>query len=209
MMPSEQPSREQKMTSEPDRADVLEDFALEAEDDPQALERYIERYPDLAIDLVDVARELMRPVPTNPKPLSRSETALIDAYWQRYSTGAPAPAAAAVEAVARPVLQGRPIQDMRDIAKKLGLPRQVITALRQGRVIFATLPERFLDMLATAAGATVDAARAELNIARPLASAGSFKADKKLSQPQQVSFEQILIDANVDEATRERLLGID
>lgn len=195
------------MTSEPDRADVLEEFALEAEHDPQALERYIERYPDLAIDLVDAARELMRPVPTNPKPLSRSEEALVDAYWQRYATGAPA--ATPVEAAASPVLQGRPIQDMRDIANKLGLPRQVLTALRQGRVIFATLPERFLDLLATAAGATIDAVRAELNVARPLASAGSFKADKKLSPSKQVSFEQILIDANVDEATRQRMLGID
>jgi hypothetical protein len=197
------------MTSEPDRDDLLEEFALEAEHDPQALERYIERYPEFAIDLVDVARELMRPVPANPKPLSRSEEALVDACWHRYSTGTPAPAVAPVEAAASPVLQGRPIRDMRDIAKKLGLPRQVITALRQGRVIFATLPERFLDRLATAAGATVDAARAELNLPKPLASAGSFKADKKLSQPQQVSFEQILIDANVDKATRQRLLGTD
>lgn len=196
------------MTSEPDRAVVLEEFALEAEHDPQALERYIERYPALAIDLVGMARELMRPVPTNPKPLSRSEEALVDAYWERYSTGAPA-AVAPVEAAASPVLQGRPIQDMRDIANKLGLPRQVLTALRQGRVIFETLPERFLDMLATAAGATIDAARAELNVARPLAPAGSFKADKKLSPPKQVSFEQILIDANVDEATRQRMLGTD
>lgn len=197
------------MMSEPDRADVLEEFALEAEHDSRALERYIERYPDLAIDLVDVARELMRPVPSKPKPLSLSETALVEAYWHRYSTGAPAPAATAVEAAASPVLRGRPIQDMRDIAKKLGLPRQVITALRQGRVIFATLPERFLDMLATAAGTTVDATRAELNLPRPLTSAGSFKADKKLSQLEQVSFEQILIDANVDEGTRRRLLGTD
>lgn len=197
------------MTSEPDRADVLEEFALEAEYDPQALERYIERYPALAIDLVDMARELMRPVATDPKPLSRSEEALVDAYWERYSTGASAATAAPVEAAASPVLQGRPIQDMRDIAKKLGLPRQVLTALRQGRVIFATLPERFLDLLATAAGATTDAVRAELKVARPFASAGSFKADKKLSPPQQVSFEQILIDANVDEATRQRTLGTD
>jgi hypothetical protein len=197
------------MTSEPDRTDVLEEFALEAEHDPQALERYIERYPDLAIDLVDVARELIRTVPANPKPLSRSEAVLVDAYWHRYSTGAPAPYTAPVQAAASPVLQGRPIQDMRDIAKKLGLPRQVITALRQGRAIFATLPERFLDMLATAAGATVDAVRAELSVSRPLVSAGSFKSDKKLSPPQQVSFEQILIDAGVDEATRRRLLGTD
>jgi ATP-dependent Clp protease ATP-binding subunit ClpA len=197
------------MTSEPDRADVLEEFALEAEQDPQALERYIERYPDLAIDLVDAARELMRAIQTNPKPLSRSEEALIDALWERYSTGVPATAAAPVDAGASPVLRGRPIQDMREIAKKLGLPRQVVTALRQGRVIFATLPDRFLGMLAIAAGATVEAARAELDISRPLASAGSFKADKKISQPQQVSFEQILIDAKVDKATRQRLLGID
>lgn len=196
------------MTSEPDRAVALEEFALEAEHDPQALERYIERYPALAIDLVGIARELMRHVPTNPKPLSRSEEALVDAYWERYSAGAPA-AAAPVEAAARPVLQGRPVQDIRDIANKLGLPRQVLTALRQGRVIFETLPERFLDLLATAAGATIDAARAELSVARPLASAGSFKADKKLSPPKQVSFEQILIDANVDEATRHRMLGTD
>ena len=197
------------MMSEPDRASVLEEFALEAEHDPRALERYIEHYPDLAIDLVDMARELMRPVPLNPKPLSLSETALVEAYWHHYSTGAATPAAAPLEAVTNPVLQGRPIQDMRDIAKKLGLPRQVITALRQGRVIFETLPERFLDMLAIAAGATIDTVRAELSVSRPLASAGSFKADKKLSQPQQVSFEQILIDAKVDEATRHQLLGTD
>ena len=196
------------MTSEPDRTEVLEEFALEAERDPQALERYIERYPDLANDLVDLARELMRPVPTNPRPLSRSEEALVEACWQHYSTG-PSASPATVETATKPVLRGRAVQDVRDIARKLGLPRQVFTALREGRVIFATIPERFLEMLATAAGATVDAARAELNLSTPLASGGSFKADKKLSQPKQVSFEQVLIEAGVDEITRNQFLGTD
>lgn len=196
------------MTSEPDRTEVLEEFALEAEHDPQALERYIERYPNLANDLVDLARELMRPIPTNPKPLSRSEEEIIETYWQNYSTGTPIPSSP-LEKGAKPVLRGRAVQDVRDIAGKLGLPRQVIAALREGRVIFATIPERFLEMLATAAGSTVAAAREELNISRPLASAGSFKADKKLSQPTQVSFEQILIEAGVDDTTRNKCFGTD
>jgi len=198
------------MTSEPDRAEVLEEFALEAEHDPQALERYLDRYPGLAIDLVDIARELMRPVPANPKPLSRAENELVDTLWQHYSTGLAAePSTEASDATVKPVLRGRPVQDLREISRKLGLPRQVITALREGRVVFATFPGHFLNLLASAAGSTIAAARAELNVSAPFATAGSFKADKKLSEAKQVSFEQILIEAGVDQDTRNRLAGTD
>ena len=198
------------MTSEPDRAEVLEEFALEAEKDPQALERYLERYPALSVDLVDIARELLRPVPANPKPLSRAEEALVDTLWQRYSTVlaigiSPEASGASV----KPVLRGRPIQDLRDISRRLGLPRQVITALREGRVIFATLPEHFLNLLASAADSTIAAARAELDVSAPLATASSFKADKTLSEVKRVSFEQLLREAGVDGDIRNRLLGTD
>lgn len=197
------------MTSAPDRAEVLEEFALEAEANPQALKRYIERYPDLAIDLTDLARELMRPSASAPKPLSRAEADLVEDYWRRYSIGVSVAAPLQPEIATSPVLKGRSVSDIRDIAKKLGLPRQVLTALRQGRVLFATLPTQFLDMLAGAAGATAEAVRAELSVSAPLKPAGSFKADKKLSQPEQVPFEQILIEANVGEDLRRQLLGTD
>lgn len=197
------------MTSATDRAEVLEEFALEAEANPHALERYIERYPALAIDLVHLARELMRPVAIVPKVLSRAEEDLVDAYWRHYSSGVSVAAPLQPEIMTSPVLKGRSVSEMRDIAKKLDLPRQVITALRQGRVLFATLPTQFLDKLAGAAGATAEAVRAELSVAAPLKPAGSFKADRKLSQPEQVPFEQILIEANVGEDLRRQLLGTD
>lgn len=195
------------MTPSDHRAEVLEEFALAAEADPRALERYIRNYPDLATDLVDLAREFLRVRASAPEPLSRAEEQLVDDYWQRYSSGAPVPVGSQPVIKPGPVLNGRPVSDMRAIAQKLGLPRQVIAALRQGRVLFATLPGSFLDMLADAAGASTEALRAELRASTPVGPAGSFKADGKLSATGQVPFEQVLIEAGVDEDQRRELLG--
>jgi len=187
--------------NEAERDEVLDDFALEVEKDSDALERYIARHPELALDLVDVARDVMRrPAPT-PAPLSRREESLIDAGCRRVLQAA-AP-------VTSPALRGRSVGDLRSIAAALGLPRQVLSALAGGRAIFTTIPECFLVRLAEAAGATLERVRAELDVPAPLALASSFKADRPLTAAEQVPFERLLIDAGLSPEDRARLLSDD
>lgn len=190
------------MTEPLTKADVLEEFALEAETDPGALQRYVALYPDFALDLIDLARELLRPLPDDPAPLTPCEEALIDQAWQIYQG-----AASTVASQAGPVLQGRAVQDMREIATRLGVPRQVLSALREGRILFASITDHFLGLLAAAADSTVDIARRELNFQAPLRTADQFKADAKIVTPQQISLEQALIDAGVPPDQRRHLLG--
>jgi hypothetical protein len=197
------------MTADFGKHEILEEFALDAQDDSKALERYLQEYPDLATDLVDLARELMRPLPSNPAPLSASEEALVDVYWEHYVTGTRLAAEREASLPATAVLRGRPVQDLRTISKNVGVPRQVISALREGRVIFASIPEHFLELLATAAAATTEALKIELRKSVPARAARSFKADSKIEAARQISLEQTLIDAGVSESDLKRLLGTD
>jgi len=46
--------------------------------------------------------------------------------------------------------------ELRDVAKRLDVPRQVITAFRERRVILSTVPRRFLARLAEAVNSSIE-----------------------------------------------------
>lgn len=67
-----------------DREDVLNAFAVEGAPGRATLERYLRLYPEHAIDLIDLARELSHDDRDDDKaPLSAEDAALIDAAWAR------------------------------------------------------------------------------------------------------------------------------
>lgn len=96
--------------------------------------------------------------------------------------------------------------EQRLVARAMGLPRQVLSALRERRVVLQSIPPGFLERLAEALGATVDALTVAL--AAPMASSTtrSYRADEAPAAPTRVTFEQLLIDARVPDAERRAFL---
>lgn len=181
--------------------DVLDAFAVEQTHDRRTLERYLQDYPQFARELVDLSRELARLPYKDDSPLSHKDQATIDTAWQRHA-----------EAIAENVFDpfaNLSTSELRDIASKLAVPRQVVTAFRERRVILSTVPKAFRKRLAEAINCTVEAVVAALSVPTNFALARSYKADHKPGADEAVSFERVLIDAGVDDVVRARLLSED
>ncbi len=181
----------------PSRESVLDAFAVENEPDRSILERYLRLYPEYAGELIDLSRELSREAYDDVAPLSAADRALIDAAWSQH--------AAVVPATADP-LAALTVDDWRAVARSLDVPRQVVTALRERRVSLASIPGRFLQRFAEATRSTLAQLEASWGPGQ-LAGARSYKADAKPTVGEQVTFEQVLIDAGVPAEKRTRLLS--
>jgi hypothetical protein len=182
----------------PSRGSVLDAFAVENEPGRSTLERYLRLYPEYAGELVDLSRELSREVCGDTAPLSAADQALIDAAWSQHATTMPATTADPFAALT--------VDDWRAVAQRLDVPRQVVTALRERRVSLVSIPRRFLQRLAKAMRSSV--AQLELSWGPvQLAAARSYKADGKPIVGEQVTFEQVLIDAGVSAEKRAELLA--
>ena len=95
--------------------------------------------------------------------------------------------------------------EWRTVAKVLDVPRQVVTALRERRISLSSVPSGFLQRFAAATRSSVEQLESTWSLS-PLAEARSFKADGKPTAAEQVSFEQVLIEAGVPADQRARLL---
>jgi len=186
-------------TSNPDLDEVLAAFAVEPSPGRETLERYLRRYPQFAAALVDLSRELHREAPADAGPQSAEDQARIDAAWHRHLE-------AGTQVHADP-FAALSVDQLRALAKTLDVPKQVITAFRDGKVILASVPRRFLAQLAAALNRSIDALLPALPVSGALDPARSYKADVKPAGSEPVTFECILMDAGVPEEKRARLLA--
>lgn len=186
--------------SRPSRDDVLNAFSVEPDPGRETLERYLRDHPDLAPELVDLSRELSRGVCEDEEPLTPEDEALIDAGWSRHR-GATPKSVSPFDALS--------LDELRDLAKRLEVPRQVITAFRERRVDVASVPRRFLTRLAAALNSTLDLLVSTLGPQHTPDLARSYKSNTKPMVAAPVSFERLLIDAGVPEERRAGLMADD
>ena len=183
----------------PSREEVLDSFAVEPRHDRATLESYLRDFPDYAADLIDLSRELSRRVGAQEGELSPMAKALIETAWQVHSVAA--------QSAAPDPLADLGTNELRTLAQTLDVPRQVVTAFRERRVLLGSVPRRFLEQFAAALQSNVEQLVSILTL-RPGPKLGrSFKAEAKPSQPEAVTFERLLHDAGVPEARCRELLG--
>ncbi len=193
----------------PTRQDVLDAFAVEPDPGRETLERYLRMYPAFAADLVDIARELSRPVAEDDTPLSAADAARVDAAWYRHLAPSPstAPAPNLVPGRVTDPLAALSVADLRTVARDLGVPRQVLTAFRERRVDVASVPCAFMARLAAAVHSTHEALAAVLAQPPALDRSWSYKSDTKPSGEAPIPFEHLLREAGVSDADRMTLLA--
>jgi hypothetical protein len=186
---------------QPSREEVLDAFAVEISHDRETLERYLRQYPHFSNELVDLSRELSRTLKTEDWPLSSQEVDMIERAWLLHMP--------LETKSAKDPLANLSIDELRDIALKLEVPRQVLTAFRERRIVVASVPRRFLARLADALRCQVELLTYALTMQPSVALSRSYKADGKPTAGSAVSFEQLLIDAGVTEEKRTTLLADD
>ncbi len=98
--------------------------------------------------------------------------------------------------------------ELRAAALNLGIPRQVLSAFREHRVLLSSVPKRFLSRLAETLNTSVQAILS-MGPASPLnlEISRAYKADSKPKIAEQISFARLLSDAGVsDEKSRDLML---
>jgi hypothetical protein len=186
------------MTKRPvTRDDILGAFSVEPSHDREILERYLRDYPEQASSLVDLAQQIDLIANSENTELSTEDNALINAAWKRH--------AVAVQPTSVDILNTLTVDRQREVARSLSIPRQVITAFRDGKILLSSVPKAFLRKFAEALGSTLEDLTASLSVPR-LTMAKSYKADDKPFDSGQVTLEQVLIDAGVDVETRSQIL---
>jgi hypothetical protein len=187
--------------SRPSREDVLDAFAVESDAGRDTLERYLRDYPEYAVELIDLSRELSRVLVEDEEPLSAEDQALIKMAWQRHMDAAP-------KAISDP-LAALSAAELREVAQSLDVPRQVVTAFRERRVIAASVPRRFLVRFAATVNSTVDLFTSALALPPSPSLARSYKSAAKPRTDALVTFEKLLLDAGVSDEKRAQLMADD
>lgn len=135
--------------------------------------------------------------------LERRATDAIGAALARHesaaASGSPAP-------TIQDKLAALSVAQQREVALQLGVPRNVVTAFRERRVIPTTVPRTFLSRLASAIAMLADELLAVLSAPPAPQASHQHKSDEKPQAPTQATFEQLLKDGGVSPERRAELL---
>jgi hypothetical protein len=185
----------------PSQEDVLDAFAVEPQPGRETLERYLREYPQYAEALVDLSRELSRLPVQRTGPLSANEEEIVKRSWEYLLAGS--------SPFADPFATLSPAE-LREIARQVDLPRQIIAAFREHRVVVESVPRRVFVSFASVMNTTVEAIAKALALSPMPELARSYKAaDRKPKALPRVSFEQLLIDAGVPAEKRTTIMAAD
>jgi hypothetical protein len=168
------------------REDILKAFALESDEGRNVLKRYLAAYPQFAIDLVDLSRELSRQDLPDVE-LSEQDELSIQASLERYRNG-------------RSMVSNLgkvPSKVFADAAGRLSLPLQVMIAFRERRVELASVPTRFLETLAAALQTTRGALESFLALPPQVSAGRTNKSGVRPSAAVKVPLGRVLLDAGV------------
>jgi len=183
----------------PSCEDVLDAFAAEPDHGQSTLDHYLRNYPQYATELVELSQELAQPLAVNTAPLSEEDYQRIELAWLRHLDGFS-------NSVLDP-FASLTVANLRAIAKQLNVPRQILAAFRERKVIASSIPKPFLGNLAAAMNTQIETVLKALSLPPTSELARSYKADTKPETDLQVTFEQLLKDASVAEDQRARLMA--
>ena len=175
--------------------DVLRAFAMDFEPGAGVLQRYLAKYPEHAIALVDLSRELSREIDDDDPP-SAAEVALVSSRMERLRESF----------VSLENLQAAPAKTFTQAFDVLALPLQVGLAFRERRIDVTTLPRRMAATVAEALKTSTETLLSYLLLPPMVSAVRAKKSTVKPTAPEKVSFETVLRDAGLDEHQISNLL---
>ena len=183
------------MPTDTDRENILSDFAMEAALTPNLLRAYIQRYPDLALELTDLFHELTMVDLANAVGSTRGEEELED---EKLGEGV---------AQVRAALSGL---GLRDLARRLELPRDFVAGFRDARIRPGSVPANVLLNLARAIDVKTQYFIAYLQRQYGTTRAVAFKADATPQGLSVLEYDEFIESLGLDDsevAALERLAG--
>lgn len=170
---------------------ILDSFAMEPNPSGEVLGRYLADFPQFAEDLVDLSQEMFQVGLVQDRELTSLDSNRISSAWSVLQASLGQPLADPLASLSQQV--------MGDLSEVLQVPRQVILAFWERRVLPASVPRQFLNRMASALDASAKSLNESLALPKQ-ALARSHKADEKpTSDADKQAFEQVLRDAKVPE----------
>jgi len=211
----------QKRSPEPLR-DVLYQFSMAREiPDPELLDEYVRLYPEYAETLTDFAVQLVveskqsltAEVPaseTRVSPVvSRAMSRFLNAIHTAKTSRRISPATEAAVASAANPFTNLKREEFRRIAKELQANSVFLCMVRDGMILFGTMPPGFLVVFAAAVRGSVTEVTDFLRTRKPVVAAGQFcKADDKPQAGTQITFEEAVKRSGLPPEQQQFLLSL-
>lgn len=191
---------------QPSENDVL--YAFSTEDSPNAdtLAKYLKLYPQFRESLIDLSIELFSAPPFDDVPAKAVPSDNAKRAWSKFQSmlSPEDPASAAPKTLNNP-LSSLNNQQFRELANKLNVNRLFLSRLRDNAIQVATIPRRFLALLAELLNVSVEGLQVALD-SRPTVSSGiSYKASGKPSAGDKITFEDALTTSGLSEEQQSAL----
>lgn len=194
------------MASKPelDEEEVLFSFSAEPNHDRKTLERYLLAYPAYAEALVDYSIELMRDTTSVSEEIIAPLESSIDHAWQQFQAAVVQP----LEASVANAFTALDTPGFRTLATRLNINNLLLIRLRDRAISAATIPSRFVQLLAAELGVAVEACTAYLNCPPAMVSEQSFRSSVKPAVTEQISFEKALATSQLTQLQQDTLKAL-
>ncbi|WP_425652982.1 hypothetical protein ACPSLZ_10795 [Vibrio campbellii] len=181
--------------------DVLYDFSMEPEIDKHTLSRYVEQYPQFINELTELSHELTRADIDDGVQLTDADEKLIEKAWQTHLQ--------ITQNLVSDPFENISVKELRGISSSLEVPRSVVSAFRDRKVLVESVPVSFITRFAGALNQTMEDFLIYLNGTGGGTAVRSYKSSVKPKQAERVTFEELLEQSEVDMAIRKKLLSED
>ncbi|WP_273728997.1 hypothetical protein [Brucella gallinifaecis] len=189
----------------PNDEEVMLAFSVEPNHDPVTIQRYIENYPHLASELLDLALDLRMLSEEEPVTLQDVNSSEIQRAWDQFNGMISAERSELTAEQIKQVEASLISIQMREI----GLPLSVLSAIKSGLVELEGFPGRWITKIASTGGYAAEMLRSYLSRAPSLSSARSFKSEVKPQVGGKVTFRSVIENSTLTEAEKAEILRED
>ncbi|MEM6692589.1 MAG: hypothetical protein AAF664_24380 [Planctomycetota bacterium] len=189
------------MSSQSNRDEILYSFSVESDHGPDVLAKYVDRFPELRSELVELAWELNASrFDEDQAPIELADPRFEEALSELLSAGG------------SPQRSSDPFSRFRgkrfaEISQELGVSRGFMIGIRDRRVREDSIPERFLSAASQIMEIALKELRHYLREEPGVLGTAEFKADQKPMVIEQVTFRQLIEDTEMTEVQRSTALG--
>lgn len=127
-----------------DKEAVLDAFSAEPVHDRNTLGRYVREYPDLAKELIDIAAELRFSSEVGETGGGVTRDPKLNTAWENFLSAGPKPVEDLFAQFKGPAFV--------KLSAQLGIPRSILTAVRDRLIVPSSIPSGFIRRFAEASG---------------------------------------------------------
>jgi hypothetical protein len=187
--------------------DVLFAFSEEENHDSATLDIYLKQYPEYREVLVALSVELLvSPVDEAAQEADVVSKESIESAWSKFqSLLSPSdPISTRSSNVENPLVK-LDQKSFISLAKSLGVSRAFLARLRDGTIVMATIPTKFIDSVSGALEVGSDTLRSALQAPPTISTQARFKSDRKPTAEAQMTFDEAIESSGLSEVQKEQM----